>query len=458
MSTATHNEERMAALRTDAIDIFEKALAACDIDQAFERHLKFEGKVMRRQLSPVLPPVEQSLAGIKRVQVIAFGKAAVPMLDALLARLPEKLRVDGICSSPEPPKKPHRHIRYYAGTHPLPNEDSVNAAKAALDLLRKAGKETFVFFLISGGGSAVLELPRDPSIPLDDVRAFYETLVHCGADIAEINIVRKHFSAVKGGRLAAAAPQAEKLTLLLADVPMKDIGVVASSPTLPDCSTWSDCAAVLERWQLLPRFPATVRAYFEKMAQAPGRVPKPVSTVEKTQVDVLLSNHDFVSAARDYARTLGYKVVIDNSPDNWPYDRASAYLLERLTELRSEYERVCLLSSGEVTVAMAPGQQPGCGGRNQQFALEAALGIDNPESSPLVVLSAGSDGIDGNSPAAGAVADPTTVTRARSFRFDPEQSLQRFNTCPLFTALGDAIITGPTGNNLRDLRVLLAER
>jgi glycerate 2-kinase len=450
------NEERLAILRGDAIEIFEKALAACDIDCAFERHLRFEGKIMHRQLSPVLPPVEQSFEGIKRVQVIAFGKAAIPMLDALLARLPEKLRVDGICSSPEPPAKPHKRIRYYQGSHPLPNEDSVAAAKAALDLLRKAGRETFVFFLISGGGSAALELPRDPTIPLDDVRAFYEALVLCGADIGEINTVRKHFSAVKGGRLGSAAPLAQKLTLLLADVPMKDIGVVASSPTLPDCSSWNDCAVVLERWQLLPRFPATVRAYFEKLAHTQGLSSKSVSTIEKTQVDVLLSNHDFVNAARDQARAMGYQVVIDNTPDNWPYERASSYLLEQMASLKHEARRVCLLSSGEVTVAVAPGQQPGCGGRNQQFALESAMRMDG-RAEPMVVLSAGSDGIDGNSPAAGAIADPTTAERARSFRFDPVQALSRYNTCPLFTALGDAIITGPTGNNLRDLRVLLAE-
>ncbi len=467
---ATAVEPRLAALRTDAVDIFKTALAACDIDQAFGRHLSFEGKLMRRQQSPLLPPLEQSLAAIKKIQIIAFGKAALPMLDALLTRLPAKLRVDGICSSPEVPEKRHRHIRYYKGTHPLPNEESLEAACAALDLLRHAGRDTFVFFLVSGGGSAIFELPTDRSIPLEDVRAFYETLVLCGADITEINTVRKYFSAVKGGRLAQAAPQAEKLTLLLADVPMKDLGIVASSPTLPDRSTWADCAAVLDRWELLPRFPATVRAWFQALARIE---PASLSAngLENTQVEVLLSNHDFVNAARDHARVLGYKVVIDNTCDNWPYDRASAYLLERFTALRAEWGRVCLLSSGEVTVRIESSRH-GCGGRNQHFALESAVRMDrmdqmdrenqpgpeNAADNAMVVLSVGSDGQDGNSPAAGAIADPTTAARARQFHFDPEDSLARFNSCPLFTALGDAIVTGPTGNNLRDLRVLLADR
>ncbi len=444
--------ERLQALRTDALGIFTQALRACSIEEAFDRKLAFEGRLLRRWPSPLLPPIEHSLDPIKKVQVIAFGKAALPMLDALVSRLPPKLRMDGICSAPEVPARRERHIRYFQGSHPLPNEDSLQAAQAALHLLGKAGKDTFVFFLVSGGGSSLLELPRDRSIPLGDIRAFYETLVLCGGDIAEINTVRKWFSAVKAGRLAQAATQAEKLTLLLADVPLKDLGVVASSPTLPDRSTVADCVEVLAKYDLLPRFPATVRAYFQSLAKT---APAPVPDAARTQVDVLLSNHDFVNAARHHARFLGYKVVIDNTCDNWPSDRASAYLLDRFHSLRAEWGRVCLLSSGEVSVRVESARH-GCGGRNQHFALQTALAIDGaPEA--LVALSAGSDGVDGNSPAAGATADPTTAARARAFHFDPEDSLRRFNSCPLFTALGDAVVTGPTGNNLRDLRIFLGE-
>ena len=443
-------ENQLTGLRTDATRIFTEALRGCNIERAFARHLQFEGKLLRRFRSPVLPPVEQSLAGIRKVQVIAFGKAALPMLDALLPRLPAGLRVDGVCSSPDTPLKRHRHIDYFQAGHPLPNEDSLEAAEAALALLRHAGRETLVFFLVSGGGSSLLELPRDRSIPLDDLRAFYETLVLSGATIAEINTVRKHFSAIKGGRLAMAAPEAQQLTLLLADVPLRDLGVVASSPTLPDASTWVDCQEVLARWNLSPRLPASVRAYFQSLAGHPtsGKMP------EHSQVDVLLSNHDLVNAARESARALGYKVIIDNSCDNWSSTDAARYLLERLCALRSRWGRVCLLSGGEVTVAVESARH-GCGGRNQHFALEAALRLDGAPDR-MVVLSAGSDGSDGNSAAAGAIADPTTAERARKFSFSPEQSLAQFNSCPLFTALGDAIVTGPTGNNLRDLRVLLA--
>jgi glycerate 2-kinase len=450
-------KQHLDHLHQDALGIFHQAINACNIEDAFAHHLHFEGKRLVRHPSSMLPPLEQSLEGFKKIQIIAFGKAAIPMLEALLARLPAKLRVDGICSAPTLAEKRHRHIRYYQGSHPLPNEDSLLAAEAAMDLVKRAGRDTFIFFLISGGGSALFELPSDRSIPLEDLRALYETLVLSGADIGQVNTVRKYVSAVKGGRLAQLAPDAEKLTLLLADVPLKDIGIVASSPTLPDTSTWADCAAILDQYQLLPRLPVSLRSHFAALAKKPPA--QSLATLPRTQFDVLLSNHDFVNAARDHARSLGYRVVIDNTCDNWNYDEASNYLLGRLLELRATHDRVCLLSSGEVLVK-AESATAGCGGRNQHFALHSAMQMDamDPREQNLAVLSAGSDGIDGNSPAAGAIADPTTAARARQFHFNPAVSLARFNSCPLFTALGDSIITGPTGNNLRDLRVLLSTR
>jgi len=448
-------------------DIFETALAACNIQQAFDRHLHFESHTLVRHPSSRLPPVTKPLAAFKDYYVISFGKAALSMLNALLERLPEKKHLHGVCSAPDVPKQRNRHIRYYAGGHPLPNDDSFAAARAALSLLKHAKKTTFVFFLISGGGSAMLELPLDRAISLDDTIAFHETLVASGATITEVNTVRKYFSAVKGGRLALAAPQAEKLSLLLADVPLKDLAAVASSPTLPNYSSLAECFVILERFHLLEKFPTSVRAWFERLrresaAQSAGPDnhaaqpddPQSAAAFAHAQFDTLLSNHDFVNAARDRAQALGYKVVIDNSCDDWDYAEAAKYLLGRFHELRKEFPRLCLLSSGEVTVRL--GDHPGCGGRNQQFALAAALDLAKYEGQPLAVLSAGSDGIDGNSPAAGAVADTTTVARARAYSFDPETTLARFDACTLFTSLGDTVVTGPTGNNLRDLRILIS--
>ncbi|HZD50941.1 MAG TPA: DUF4147 domain-containing protein [Silvibacterium sp.] len=448
-------QSKLDALHADAFAIFDHALKACDIPRAFDRHLRFEGKILYLQASPLVKPIAMPLDAFKRILVISFGKAGLTMLNALLERLPEKIPFRGVCSAPQIPKKRTWRIRYFEGGHPLPNEDSLDAAREALKMLKRAGKQTFVFFLISGGGSAMLDLPLDPKISLDDTIAFHETLVASGATITEINTVRKYFSAVKGGRLAMAAPEAEKLSLLLADVPLRDLGSVASSPTLPDRSTPQQCLEILERFDLLERFPQSVREYFEglHLDSAPARS-SDAGAFERAHFDTLLSNHDFVNAARDHAQSLGYKVVIDNSCDDWDYRDASRYLLKRFHELRREFPRLCLLSSGEVTVKIDG--PAGCGGRNQQLALFSAFDLAEHEESPMVVLSAGSDGIDGNSPAAGAIADPTTTTRARTFHFDPEETLKEFDTCPLFTALGDTVVTGPTGNNLRDLRILLS--
>lgn len=441
-------------LHADASSIFDHALKACDIPSAFDRHLRFEGKTLIRQSSPLLKPVAMPLDSYKRILVLAFGKAALTMTSALLDRLPPKIHFRGVCSAPEVPTRHTWRIRYYAGGHPLPNAESFKAAREALRLLKRARKDTFVFFLISGGGSAMLELPRDPRISLEDTIAFHETLIASGATITEINTVRKYFSAVKGGRLALAAPEAEKLSLLLADVPLKDLAAVASSPTLPDRSTPQQCQEILDRFHLLEKFPQAVREYFESLNLASSTPPTEHEAIEHAQFDTLLSNHDFVNAARDHAHSLGYHVIIDNTCDDWDYREASAYLLKRFHELRREFPRLCLLSSGEVTVKLEG--TTGCGGRNQQFALATAFELEKNPSETVAVLSAGSDGIDGNSPAAGAIVDPTTIARARAYNFNPEATLARFDACTLFTSLGDTVDTGPTGNNLRDLRILLS--
>jgi hydroxypyruvate reductase len=172
--------------------------------------------------------------------------------------------------------------------------------------------------------------------------------------------------------------------------------------------------------------------------------------------EILLSSHDMVENARALAKKAGYFVAVDNSWDDWDYADAARYLLQLFHTMRSTHPRLCILSGGEVTVNLD--RTPGAGGRNQQFALACALDLAKYSGQALTILSAGTDGIDGNTRSAGAIADPTTVARARSFGYDPEESLANFNACPLFTALGDSVVTGPTGHNLRDLRVLIADR
>lgn len=475
------SDSALESLHATATEIFTGALAAASIESAFDRRIRVEGNTLHRLMPDGSGPDVINLAAYKRIFVIALGKAAAPMLDVLLNRISRRKGMRGICCTNQPPKKRNWRFRYFGGGHPLPNEDSFAAARATLALLKKAKKDTLIFFLISGGGSAMFDLPLDPTISLQDTMAFHETLLASGAKIQDVNTLRKHFSAVKGGRLAMAAPEAMKVSLLLPDVPLRSLDALSSGPTSPDHTTVKDVRDILTRYELLPKFPEPVRRFFERedMPESPGNkswrpafLPKLAEAVMARRItaaatmreeddafrdsvfEILLSSHDLVENARSLAQKAGFFVAVDNSCDDWDYADAARYLLERFHSLRASYPRLCLISAGEVTVTMT--RTPGAGGRNQQFALACALELANHPGLPLSVLSAGTDGIDGNTQSAGAIADPTTIARAQAFGFNPEEALANFNACPLFTALGDSVVTGPTGHNLRDLRILLS--
>ena len=472
-------------LHSQATEFFSGALEACNIDAAFDRRIRFEGNTLKRLIPDGSGRDIINLNQYKRIFVIALGKAAGPMLEVLLERMKRRKGLRGICCTKYLPKKRNWRFRYFEGGHPLPNEETFAAARAALAMLRKARKDTLVFFLISGGGSAMFDLPLDPQITLQDTIALHDALVASGAPINEINTIRKHFSAVKGGRLAIAAPEALKFSILLHDVPLRTIDALSSGPTSPDHSTVEEVHEIIEKYNLRNKLPAAVRNFFDRtdLPESPGnkkwrppffpKLARPEATparrltaaVNLTGEDpafldsifeLILSSHDLVEGARSLAQKTGYFVAVDNSCDDWDYAEAARYLLDRFHEQRRLHKRFCLISSGEVTVTID--RTPGAGGRNQQFALACAFELARHPDELLTVLSAGSDGIDGNTQNAGAIADPTTIARAAAFGFNPEESLRTYNACPLFTALGDAVVTGPTGHNLRDLRLLISDQ
>jgi hydroxypyruvate reductase len=477
------NDVSLDTIHATATGIFTGALTACNIATAFDRRLRFEGNRLQRLMPDGSGPATIDLNAYKRVFVIAIGKAAIPMLDTLLERMKRRKGLRGICCTGQIPRKRNWRFRYFEGGHPLPNEDTFAAARATLALLRKAKKDTLIFFLISGGGSAMFDLPLDSHITLEETQAFHQTLVACGAPINEINTLRKHFSAVKGGRLAMAAPDAAKVSLLLPDVPLRSLDSLSSGPTSPDHSTVEEVRELLAKYDLPAKFPPSVRAFFERkdLPESPGNkgwrppfLPKKADAAAMRRItsaasltdedvafrdsvfEILLSSHDLVEGARALAQQAGYFTVVDNSCDDWDYADAAGYLLKRFHSLRELHPRLCLISVGEVTVTMD--RTPGAGGRNQQFVMACALELEQYTGQRLAVLSAGSDGIDGNTKAAGAIADPSTVARAHAFGFHLKSSLANFDACPMFTALGDSVVTGPTGHNLRDLRMLIAER
>jgi glycerate 2-kinase len=431
-------------MRATARSLFLHALAESSIDKAFERATEYSRGVLR-----VCDDLYH-LAGYSRVFVIAFGKAAHSMLDSLTARVGS---LSGIVAAPVEPATQLSGFRYFLGGHPLPNKESVHAGEAVLKALSTLPPRSLVIYLISGGGSAVLEAPIHRDIPLDDLAVTYRALVLSGAPIAEINAIRKHLSALKGGRMAQAAAvagAAQQLSLMISDVPENALDSLASGPTMPDSSTVAQCYAIAEKHNLLSDFSVSVRELFQQRALE--ETPKPNDgAFANARWWPLLSNAVAQKAAAAAAARAGFAVEIDNTCDDWQYTAAADYLLGQLRRLRRGVSRICLISGGEVTVKTEV--TAGVGGRNQQFALYCAQQISGEN---VTVLSAGTDGIDGNSSAAGAVADGTTVERARSSGRDPVSALRHFDAFPLFDSLGDTIVTGPTGNNIRDLRILLA--
>jgi hydroxypyruvate reductase len=338
----------------------------------------------------------------------------------------------------------------FEGGHPLPNEASLAAAEAAFALLNRANQDrALVIFLISGGGSAMLEAPISKEITLEDLRVANQTLVSCGASINEINSVRRAFSAVKGGRLAARAPNCRQVTLIVSDVPPGEEHNVASGPTLIPPADAASATEVVERYGLRDVMPASIMLAIERLETS-----EPPTPIDHPYF-VLLDNNTGLEAAATAARKSGLTVEVARDISDEPIDAGVEKLLTRLSELKaSDGANVCLISGGEFA---CPVRGDGLGGRNLETALRLAIAADQKSErvGELVALCAGTDGIDGNSPAAGAIVDSTTIERARRIGLDPADFLNRSDSYSFFVALGDVVTTGPTGTNVRDLRILL---
>ena len=425
-------------MREQVRGIFLHALGEIGIDKAFKRNVEYSRGVLR--IGQDLLPV----ASYGRVTVIAIGKAAQPMAQALNAEMGPQA---GIIATPNPPEVMLPGFSYFIGGHPLPSNESLKAARSILHTLAGRKENDLVIYLLSGGGSAVVESPLDGEISLEDLIATYRVLVHSGGTIAEINAIRKHLSAIKGGRLARAAYPAQQVSIMVSDVPENALDSLASGPTMPDSSTEADCYRIAKKYNLTAQFPAVVREMFEEKHLEETPKADDAAFV-RSRWWPILSSAAAEKAAAEAASRAGFAVEIDHSCDDWEYTQAADYLLDRLRRLREGVSRACLISGGEVTVSVP--QNAGVGGRNQHFALYCADKIAGEE---ICVLSAGTDGVDGNSPAAGAVVDGTTVARAGG---GVTSAKQKFDGFPLFERLGDALVTGPTGNNVRDLRVLVA--
>lgn len=454
----------LTQLRLAAREMFNEALRAVDAGAALHNSVQVQASRL------IVCDTIIDLSSQRPVYAIALGKAAVAMAATLGEILGSRLTA-GVISSSTPGYGTARSehvggrkdaggnagmsplLRYtvFQGGHPEPNEQSLAGAQACFALLRRADAErALVIFLISGGGSAMIEWPITDEITLTDLRDANKALVTSGASIGEINAVRRAFSAVKGGRLAASAPDCDQITLIVSDVPTGEESNVASGPTLAPRRDAPRAREVIARYALRSQLPkAILRAIDDEPAAPAGP-----QTTSLRKHCVLLDNQTATKAAAKAARDRGMVTEIASDISDQTIDEGCSALLQRARGLRagSNPSAGCLISGGEFA---CPAQGNGIGGRNLETALRLAILSVDSRLGPFVALCAGTDGIDGNSPAAGAIVDSTTFERARGIGLDPQDFLDRSDAYSFFVALGDVVATGPTGTNVRDIRILL---
>ncbi len=414
MSTATG--ETLAQLRRDAIAVFEAGVRAADPHRAVRAALNGERA--------------------ERVWVIGAGKATSAMARAAEDYFGSAI-VGGVINIKDGHSEPLTRVEQVEASHPLPDERGVAGARRIAGIARQAQAGDLVLCLISGGASALMPLPAE-GITLAEKQATTRLLLGCGANIHELNCVRKHLSAIKGGQLAQLAAPARVLALILSDVIGDNLDVIGSGPTVPDSSTAAEAVAILQRYGLLEQVPAAARARLESGAETPKPGDPALAQVRNVIVG---SNRLAAEAAMARAAELGYPVRLLSTTLEGEAREVGRQLAQ---------QRGCVIAGGETTVTIAG---TGKGGRNQEMALAAAMALEGEPDT--VFLSAGTDGTDGPTDAAGAMADGTTVARAREQGLSAADFLANNDSYHFFQPLGGLIITGPTGTNVMDLQIRL---
>lgn len=439
-------------LRSDADTILKAALAAVNPARAVKDALRLDGDVLS------LGETKIDLGQYTKIVAVGAGKAGAPMAAALEDVLGQRLTAGRVVVK-DGHGGPTKVIAIDEARHPVPDERGVQAgAKIAALVEEHAGPQTLFFSLISGGGSALFVSPA-PGITLADKQETTRLMLACGADIVEINSIRKHLSQLKGGGLARLAHPSPVIGLIISDVVGDRLDSIASGPTVPDASTWESCKEILDRYAIWDKVPQPVRTRIN--AGLEGTIPDTLKQGQEefsgVQNLVISSNRGSLDFAAAKAKELGYTPLILSSTiegETKDIARMHAALAREVIETgHPQQAPCCLISGGETTVTL--GDNPGKGGRNQEFALAAAMDLDGLDG--VLALSAGTDGTDGPTDAAGAQADGNTVHRALDLGLNPRQFLDTHDAYNLFQKLDDLIITGPTRTNVMDVRLLLVK-
>ena len=435
-------------MRNDAVRIFNKGLEAVEPCSAVKRCCRREGDNL------FIGNRKYDLSGIKNIFVTGAGKATAPMAAAIEDILGDKI-TRGIINVKYGHTANLNCIGLIEAGHPVPDKNGMQGAGEILNLVKGTSKNDLVFCLISGGGSALLVLPAE-GITLKDKQDTIKILLSCSATIHEINAIRKHTSGIKGGRLTKAAYPGNMVSLILSDVVGDDLDVIASGPGVPDPSTFEECMEIFEKYKITNNIPKSVVSHIRKGAS--GKVPetpKEGDQVFKNTYNLIIaSNMEAINAAKQESKKLGYTtLVLSSMIEGETRDVAkvhTAIAKEILKTGNPIPPPACILSGGETTVNITGS---GLGGRNQEFVLAAA--IDIAERKNIVVLSGGTDGGDGPTDAAGAIADTNTFKRAENMDLNPLNFLLNNDSYHFFKQLDDLLITGPTNTNVMDLRIML---
>jgi len=400
------------------------------------------------------PPRIFDLNQFQKIFLIGTGKAAASMAQAVERIFGDRIS-KGLITTKYGHDLPLKQTETIEAGHPLPDQNGIRGSETMCGILKESGPHDLVIFLLSGGGSALLPLPVR-GITLEEKQEVTQLLLDCGADIKEINSVRKHISRIKGGGLARLAYPSTVLGFILSDVVGDALDVIGSGPTVPDPSTFDDAWETLEKYDLVREIAPSIKNHLlagrEKEVE---ETPKPGDNIFEKVYNVLIgSNSLALQAAQQHASSLRFNTVVLSSTIVGETREAARFHAAIAREVISSGNPVprpaCILSGGETTVTL---RGHGLGGRNQEFALAGAMEISGLEK--VVLLSGGTDGTDGPTDAAGAISDHTTADRAWAMGLDPKAHLQNNNAYPFFQKLGDLLITGPTHTNVMDLRIIL---
>lgn len=441
-------KEHVFDMRDNAIEIFQAGLRAVAPGAAIKSFCQLDGEILQ------VDGQSYDLSLFKNIYVLGAGKAGASMAKAIEDILGERIS-KGIITVKYGHLEKLAKIKTHEGSHPVPDENGYLGAQAIFRLASAADKNTLVICLISGGGSALMPLPVD-GVTLEDKQDATKVLLSCGATIHEINAVRKHLSVIKGGGLARAVYPATLITLILSDVVGDDLDSIASGPCVCDSKTFADCKAIFSKYSIDDEIPASVLQYID--LGLAGKVPETVKAgqgvFEATQNVIVAGNFKALLKAKEKADELGYNTLLLSSMIEGETRDVASNHIAIAREIQAHgypvQKPACLLSGGETTVTI---KGAGKGGRNQEFVLASALkmtGMDN-----IVILSAGTDGTDGPTDAAGAIADQNTLQRAALKELEPQKYLENNDSYHFFNTLDDLYKTGPTNTNVMDLRIIL---